>query len=61
MRIIWKKFGYIKQEYISWLRFSESIVVLANDTNFTACISSSNHPDKARPTLTDLNPHQGLC
>ena len=54
-------FGYIKQAYIPLLRFSESIVGLANDTNFTACISWNNYPYNTRPTLTDLNPHQGLC
>ena len=54
----WKMF---KQACIALLRISELIVGMPNDTNFTACISWNNYPYKTRPTLTDLNPHQGLC
>ena len=54
----WKMF---KQACIALLKISELIVGMPNDTNFTACISWNNYPYKTRPTLTDLNPHQGLC
>ena len=40
------------------LQFSGSIVGIADDSDFTACISSNNQACMTRSTLIDLNPDE---
>ena len=57
-------FGLFEKTFIALLSFSRSIASMANDFNFTACISLNNQQCMTRPTLIDLNLdecNQRLC
>ena len=51
-------FGLIQKLFIVLLRFSGSIVIMANGSNFTTWLSLNNQPCMNRSTLINLNPNE---